>query len=99
MTIYEHKTSLTTAAGTVSTVSLRIPGGILRYVLVRANTSGTVFRFDLKDDNDKVRLNYGFSTGELMDDKLTFPITGAYTASITNASQDDTFEVILSVQE
>lgn len=99
MTIYEHKTSLTTASGTIGTISLKVPGGLLKYVLVRANTDTTVFRFKLTDDNSRVRLNYGFHQGELVDDKISMPITGAYTASITNASPDDTFDVVLAIQE
>ena len=99
MTVYEHKVSITASSGDVSSTSLKIPGGLLRYVLVRANTGSTVFRFELKDDNGRVRLNYGFHTGEIVDNTVTLPMDGAYTASITNASPDDTFYVVLSVQE
>lgn len=99
MTIYELQTSMTTAAGNISVVSLKIPGGILGYVLVRANTDTTNFRFKLTDDNSVDRLNYGFHQGEIVDEKIHIPVTGAYTASITNASPDDTFQIILSVQE
>lgn len=99
MTIYEHRTSMTASAGNISTLTLRIPGGLLRYVLVRAQTDSTLFRFNLKDEDSKTRLNYGFHQGELIDDKITMPMAGQYTASITNASADDTFDIILSVQE
>jgi hypothetical protein len=99
VTIYEHRTSLTASAGEVSTTSLKIVGGLLRYVLVRANTATTNFRLTLKDDHNTERLNYGFHKGEIVDDKLSMPVDGTYTAVITNANQDDTFELILSVQE
>jgi hypothetical protein len=99
MMIYEHRTSMTTVAGTISTVSLKIPGGLLRNVLVRANTDTTVFRFNLKDDNGVTRLNYGFMQGELVDETITMPLSGAYTATITNASPNDVFQIILGVQE
>lgn len=99
MTIYEHTTSLTTVAGAISTVSLRIPGGLLKQVLVRANTATTSFRLDMQDENGVTRLNYGFHKGEMVDNTIGMPITGNYTLNITNASPDDTFRVILSVQE
>ena len=37
--------------------------------------------------------------GELIDDKLEFPIVGKYTLNITNASPDDTFKVVVAIQE
>lgn len=99
MTIYEHTTSMLTASGTISTATLNIRGGILRYLLVRANTDSTVFRVNLQDNNSVTRLNYAYHTGELVDDKISIPVAGAYTINITNASPDDTFRIIASVEE
>lgn len=97
--IYEHKVSIATASGSTSTQSLNVLGGLLRYFLVRAGTSSTVFRTSLVDEDGRTRINYGFHTGEMVDDKIAFPITGKYTINITNASPDDTFQVVCSVQE
>lgn len=100
MTIYEHRTDVTTASGSVASISLRMPGGILRDVLVRANTSSScIFAFNLTDENGVVRQNYAFHRGELHDTQIQLPVTGKYTANITNASPDDTFTLILAVQE
>ena len=102
MTIYEHKVTLTTVAGSVASTTLRIPGGIAHYFLVRALTSPalTTFRADLTDEDGIVRVNYGYHVGELRDDLMEYPITGVYTVNITNAGpNNDTFRVILSVQE
>ena len=99
MNIYEHTTSLTTASGSISTVTLNIRGAILRYLLVRAGTSSTVFKTNLIDGDSITRLNYGFHTGELVDDKIAIPVVGNYTIQIQNASPDDTFRVILSCEE
>lgn len=79
-------------------MTLKIPGGILRNVLVRANTDTTVFRANLTDGAD-TRINWDYETGELIDDQLQFPVAGQYTFSITNASPDDTFRIVLSVEE
>lgn len=99
MTIYEHKTQVTAASGSTSSDTLKVRGGILRYLLIRANTSSTLFRASLVDENSVTRINYGFSTGELVDDKIAIPVVGTYTINITNASPDDTFQVVFSVEE
>ena len=100
MTIYEHVAQVTTVSGSTSSVTLNVPGGILRYLLVQAQTSGTtIFRVNLTDANSTVRLNYAFVEGELVDDKIQFPVTGKYSINITNTSPDDTFKIIYSIQE
>lgn|SRR3990167_8889174 len=100
MTIYEHRTSQTTASGSVSSTTLDVQGGILRQVYVNALTDSTaVFRFNLSDANGKTRLNYDYHIGQLNDVDLQFPISGKYTCNITNASPNDTFDVILAIQE
>lgn len=96
MTIYEYKTSLTVQAGSASSVTLNIIGGLLRNVFIKANTSTTVFRFNLKDEDSIARLDYGFHTGMLNDYSISFPIVKRYTANITNANpNDETFIAIL----
>jgi len=101
MTVYEHKTSVTTASGSISTSTLKVTGGLLRYLLIRAMTSGTTqFRANLVDDNNVTRLNYAYHNGEIVDDKISLPVSGEYTINITNAGpSDDTFQLIFSVQE
>jgi len=99
MTIYEYSTSMLLAGGSTSTTSLNIRGGIMHQLLVRANTSGTVFRANLTDHNDIVRTNYGFSTGELNDTDTPLAMTGRYTINVTNASQTDTVRILLAVRE
>lgn len=101
MTVYEATTSVTTASGTVSVATLFIPGGIGRQLLVRANTATTLFRVALVDQDNITRRNWGFHRGELNDttDNIRLAFTGSYSVQVTNASPDDTFRVILSVQE
>jgi len=99
MTIYELNTTVTVQGGSNNAVSHRVVGGRLQYLLIRANTSTTLFRADLKDNNGIIRLNYGFHEGEIVDDKINFPMVGEYTVEITNSSPNDTFRIILSVPE
>lgn len=97
--VYEHITSANTSSGSTSSTTLKILGGTLGYLLVRANTDTTVFRVNLQDDNGNTRLNYAFHTGELVDEKIQMPLSGEYTINITNASPDDIFKIILSIKE
>ena len=99
MTIYEHKTSLTTASGSVSSLTLRIPGGILRQIYVKANTPTTVFRANLQDEDLDNIVDWGFSTGMLNEVGIDIPVSGRLTFQVTNASPDDTFKIKVKVQE
>jgi len=99
MHIYEHKTSLLTQAGSTSTVTLNVIGGLCRQVFVKANTSTTVFRASLQDEDNISRVDWGFSTGMLNEIGMAFPIVNQYRLSITNASPNDTFVVRIAVQE
>ena len=99
MTIYEHRTSLTVSGGSVSSTTLRIIGGLCRQIIIRANTSTTVFRADLGDANGIIRRNYDFHQGELNDMDIALPMVGVWTLNITNVSPDDTFRVVFGIQE
>lgn len=103
MNIYRHETSQTTVGGSVSTTTLKINGGLLRQVLIRANTATTVFRANLAEVSGITVLNYGYHNGEINDTgssgALPLPVLGDYTLNITNASPNDLFNVRLIVQE
>lgn len=99
MTIYIHSATATAVAGSVTTSSLKIPGGILSQVLVRANTDTTVFRAKLLDENGLEIRHYGFETHELNDMACNLAVAGSMALSITNASANDTFTIRLVVRE
>ena len=99
MTVYQHRATVTAQSGSTSTVTLKVLGGLLRQVLITANTSTTVFRANLVDENSITVENWGFSRGELREDGIAFPMAGIYTLNVTNASPDDTFTILMSVQE
>lgn len=99
MTIYEYRTSTAVSAASMSGVTHRVPGGICRQLYVLSSTSTTVFKVNLQDDSGITRKNYDFVQGELNDDKLSLPISGAWTINITNVSPDDTFSIVMAVQE
>lgn len=99
MTIYERRTSLTASSGSTSTTTLKILGGLCRQIFVQANTSTTVFRVNIQDQNSLQRVDYGFHRGTLNDMNIAIPMAGQMTLSITNASPDDTFQIYVGVQE
>ena len=99
MNIYEHKTSMLTASGSVSTTTLPIRGGLCRFVYVKANTSTTVFRANLQDEDGDSIVDWGFNTGMLNESGFAIPVSGRHTFQITNASPDDTFKIKIRVEE
>ena len=100
MTVYEHKTSIQVAGGSNNTISLRVMGGIWGYIMVRPNTSTTLFRVNVQNDDNDVIRNYGFTRTEIMDDTVKIPVSGRYRITVTNASvADETFRILFSVSE
>ena len=103
MTIYEHRTSLSTTSGSTTTTTLNVRGGILRQLMVRSGTSTTVFRVAVVDTSNMLgsftRRNWGFHTQEL-DEEMAMPVNGKITLNVTNASPaTDTFSIYLGVEE
>ena len=103
MQIYRHETNQLTVAGSISSTTLNVRGGLLRQFLIRAGTSTTVFRANLTEQGGITALNYGYHTGEINDTgasgALPFPMVGYYTLNITNASPNDTFDIRLLLEE
>ena len=99
MRIYQHRATLTASGGSNNTLSLAVVGGLCRHVLVSANTATTVFGVDVVDPNSVTVLNYPYHQGEINDWDITLPMSGRYTLNITNSSPNDTFSVLLSIQE
>lgn len=99
MTVYEFRATSVAAAGAASAIGLNIPGGLIRQVLVRANTDTTVFRVNLTDASGLRRRDYGYHTGEINDMGITMAIAGSLAVNITNASPNDTFQILVAVQE
>ena len=99
MTVYQMRASVTAAAGAGSSIGLNIPGGLIRQVLIRANTDTTVFRANLVDASGLTIANWGFETHEINDTSLALAVAGSLALNITNASPNDTFQTLISVQE
>lgn len=79
-------------------MSLSVIGGLCRQVLIEANTQTTMFMANIVDENLLNVMDYGVQTWK-MNDVTSFPMSGRYTLSITNASPNDTFKVYFGVEE
>ena len=99
MRIYEHKTTMAVTVGSTATTTLNIIGGLLRQVLVTANTATTVFRANLVDENGDNRVDWGFNTGQLNELGTAIPVVNRITLNITNVSPNDTFVIKMGIQE
>lgn len=99
MTIYKHRASVTASSGSTSSTTLNVRGGLCRQIVIRANTSTTVFRANITDENSDVVVNYPYHEGEINDWDICIPMSGKYTVNITNSSPDDTFVVKVGVEE
>ena len=102
--IYRYETSQTTASGSVSSTTLKINGGLVRQVLIRALTdNSTIFKANITEVGGVKILDYGYHVGELNDTGVTgalpLPVLGNYNVNITNASPEDTFDIRVVVQE
>lgn len=100
MIVYEFKANITVSGGSANSLSHRNVGGMLNYVLIRALTNNqTTFNATISDTDGTVRTTYDFHAGEIVDNQINLPLVGQYQVNILNASQTDTFKVILGVLE
>lgn len=99
MNIYQYRQQVTTASGATSSTSLNIRGGICRQFYLIANTLTTIFKANVQDEMNLKIMDYPSHTGLLNDVGMAIPMAGKYTVNITNASPDDTFTVLMAVQE
>lgn len=97
--VYQHRAVVSTSAGSTSTTSLNVLGGLCRQVYIAANTSSTVFLANLQDESNLKVMDWGTHTGVLNDIRIALPMAGKYTLNITNASPNDIFNVLMAVEE
>lgn len=90
--------TLTTASGTASTNTTKYSGVVLKHISINFNTDGTTF--DLKLTDRKDRIVYQQKGLESPYNEITdLPLRGIYTVNLSNASRDETVNVLLDVVE
>jgi len=72
--------------------------GLLRHIIVKANSDGTIFDFYMQDTNQVVIFRREDIDGEL-NEQVAIPVHDKYSLYIDNATADETFTVYLGVQE
>lgn len=72
--------------------------GLLKHLIIRANTSTTIFDVKIYDDDDVIifeRLGVDGEVNEL----LEMPLKGAYILQIDNSTKNEVFRIYLMIQE
>ena len=98
MSVYKFRTIISTNGGTGSENTNNVIHGLCRQIYIKAGTSSTVFRATITDEDSDVVRSYGFSRGEIDDDK-PLPVVGIYTIQIASASVDGQFTCKMMVLE
>lgn len=89
--------TITTVSGTVA-VNSPFMRGITRLVYAKAATATTTFDFKITDAKSRIVKQYTTEEGTLRDFNI-LALQGKYTLTIENASNDETFDVYLMIQE
>ena len=89
--------TITTASNTVS-VNTKKLNGKLCYLYVKAKTSTTEFDFQIIDVDGRIVREYVDETGIIRDDQA-LPFDGKYTLKILNSGADETFEIMMMIEE
>ncbi len=71
--------------------------GLCHQVLVKPATSSTQYDFSLTDSNSEVVFKRTSEVGTL-NELVTLPLTGAYTAAIDNATVDEAHKISIVVR-
>ena len=97
MLIYKYHPSVVTVSGAWSGNTARLNGGLCRQVYVKPASSDTTFTVEIIDKDDiSVRTFEGCT---LVSDFTAFFVEGIYTVSISSASADEAFEVMLCIND
>lgn len=84
MSVYSFRTTFVSASGIGSTNTLDIAHGLLKQVYIIAESSGTLFRTTITDDDSDNVISYGFARGEINDMEISVPVKGVYTIAVTS---------------
>ncbi|MBM4240566.1 MAG: hypothetical protein FJ150_02670 [Euryarchaeota archaeon] len=91
--------SQTTVGGTISWETPRLFSGVIRQVLVKANTNSTTFNFDITDENNNIIYSPSALAVGTLREEMAIPAIGILTLRIYNASADELFTGRIAFQE
>ena len=103
MNIYRLETAFLVAGGTANIQTHKIRGGLLRQVVFRTESTGTMFKVNIVDAASNSVLSYGFHQGEINDSgsigALPIPLLGVYIIQIATATLSTICSMNLLVEE
>lgn len=97
--IYKFITTANTVALSGSVNTHRVAHGLMRQMLIQAETSGVIFRANITDSDGDIVRTYDYARDQINDTGRPIPMTGVYTVNILNASQDGRFRIKMMVHE
>lgn len=90
------------SSGVWSANTLDIKSGICHQIILASTASATTFDFKLIDDKSNVvydTIRREKTATFVLDDEITLPMHGIYTARVYNASSDGTFSGRLMIRD
>lgn len=97
--IFIHKDSkrVTAVGGSIQTSTLENLQGVLMHIIVRPKTDGTLFDFQIIDENGTIL--YERDNDEEINDQVAIPLKGSLTARVTNSTKDEAYRIYLAIRE
>ena len=92
--IHVIKISQTASSGAWSFNTVKIEGGILSQIIVKALSADTTFDFTITDNEDVIvydTAERGLSATGTLNDDVNIPFKGTYTLAVSGASADEAF--------
>ena len=103
MDIYVYEiTTQNAVSGTWAVNTPDIKSGICHHIFLASNASDLTFDFKLIDDKSNVvydTIRREKTATFVLDDEVTLPMRGIYTARVYNASSDGTFSGRLMIRD
>jgi len=94
----EIPSNVSTSAGGWHITTTAKFNGLLRQIIVKANSDSNCFDFYIKDENDISIFGREDIDGEL-NEQVCLPVKGTHTLAIINSTIDESFTVYLAIQE
>lgn len=103
MNVYRLETGFLVVGGTATVITHKIRGGLLHQLVLRTESTGTMFKANLLDTASNSVLNYGYHQGEINDSgrygALPIPVLGTYILQIVTATLATICSLNLLVEE
>jgi len=97
--IYKIPINGNTVSGTFSINTLKVSGGILEYIYIKATTNDTSFHVKVVDDANNIIYETSTKPVGFLRDRPMIPIIGIHTITIYGAKRDELFTGCVAIRE